>query len=343
MPLTIPIQAVPNQIVLCVLSNQNCQINIYLRAGSIFVDLNSNGVDMCIGCLALNGVPLDACNSYDGFQGNLYFIDTQGIDDPQYTGFNSRWMLMYLDASEVLETTFAAVGIPSILILEEILTITSPNAGNFAFAHGLDGIPTVLEIVPTSSGVIWGQPFFADKTNLYLTASDVGITATLLVYRPPTLAEVTKTSPTIQIPAATLSASSPADPGTFAVPHGLGRTPSLIDILPTSFGWLWESQAADDTNLYFAATGEGVTAKITVFPMTNTTINIADSATILTVTSDSPGLFSVPHGLLTIPSRIGIFMLSDGQIIAQTPAFDATNVYLSASDTGRIALISVYA
>ena len=340
---TIPIQAVPNQIVLCVLGGQNCQINIYLRAGSIFVDLNSNGVDMCIGCLALNAVPLDACNSYDGFQGNLYFIDTQGFDDPQYTGFNSRWMMVYLDAEEALETAFAAVGIPNILQLEAILMVTSPNGGNFTIAHGIDGIPTVLEIIPTSSGVIWGQSFYADNTNLYLVASDADVTALILVYRAPTQSEVTRISPPIQPPAATLIANAPSAGVQFAVPHGLGYIPSLIEILPTSFGWLWESADADDTNLYFTATGAGVTAKITVFRMSNTAINIANSATILTETSSTPGLFSVPHGLLSTPSRISIFMLSGGQIIAQTPAFDATNVYLDASDIGITALISVYA
>src|ERR1700744_4113050 len=230
---TIPILAVPNQIVLCVLGGQNCQINIYLRNKSIFVDLNSNGVDMCIGCLALNAVPLDACNSYDGFQGNLYFIDTQGYDDPQYSGFNSRWMLVYLDADEVLETAFAAVGIPNILQLGAILKVTSPNPGNFAIAHGLNGIPTVLEIIPTSSGVIWGQTLYADKTNLYLAASDDGVTATILAYIPPTQADVTPIPPPVQPPAATLLATSSSF-SQFAVPHGLGYIPSLIEILPTS-------------------------------------------------------------------------------------------------------------
>lgn len=340
---TIPIQPVPNQTVLCVLGGQNCQINIYLRGDNIFVDLNSNGIDMCIGCLGLNAVPLDACNSYDGFQGNLYFIDTQGFDDPQYTGFNSRWMLVYLDAGEALQTAFIGVGIPNILQLEAILLVTSPNGGNFSIPHGITGIPTVIEIIPTSSGVIWGQSFFADNTNLYLVASDSDVTATLIVYRPPTQAEVTRNPPPVQPPAATLAASAPTGGVQFAVPHGLGFIPSLIEILPTSFGWMWESAPADDTNLYFTATGDGVTAKITVFRMVNTVINITDSATILTVTSSAPGLFNVLHGLGTTPSRISIFMLSGGQIIAQTPAFDATKVYLDASDTGITALISVFA
>jgi hypothetical protein len=342
MSLVIPIQPVPAQTVLTVLSNQNCQINIYQRNKSLYVDLNSNGTDMCIGCLALNAVPLDACNSYDGFQGNLYLIDTQGSEDPQYTGLGARWQLVYLTVDEVALTAFDPVSVPSILQLAEVLTIVAPNAGNITIAHGLDGIPAVLEIVPTSPSVIWGQSIFADQTNLYLVASDVGASATVLVYLPPTLSELGPEALPVLVPAATLSASSPGS-AQFAVPHGLGAIPSLVEILPTSFGWLWESAPPDYSNVYFEASGEGVTAQITVFPQVNVGINIAKSANILTVTSSVPGTFSVAHGLGAVPSRIQIFMLSGGQIIAQTPAFDATNVYLDASDIRLVGLISVYA
>lgn len=342
MPQVIPIQPVPSQIVLVVLGGQNCQINIYLRNESLYVDLNSNGVDMCIGCIALDSVPLDACNSYDGFQGNIYIVDTQGNDDPVYTGLGSRWVLVYLTPAEVLLTAFSPIGIPSILQLANVFTITAPNAGDFTFAHGLPGIPYAVEILPNSPSAIWGQAVFADETNLYLVASDIDATAIVLVYLAPTLTDVTRESPVVQIPAKTLLADSPSSP-TFAIPHNLGAIPSFIEVLPTSFGWMWQISPPDYSNVYLAASAEGVTASITVFGQTNIEINIAKPANILEVASEAPGTFSKPHGLGAMPSRIAIFMLSDGQIIAQTPAFDATNVYLSASDVGRIALISVYA
>lgn len=101
MSLVIPIQPVPSQQISCVLNNQNCQISIYQKDSSVYVDIAVNGVNMCAGCLALNGVPLDSRNSYDGFQGNLLFVDTQGSDDPQYTGFGTRWQLVYLSAAEL--------------------------------------------------------------------------------------------------------------------------------------------------------------------------------------------------------------------------------------------------
>ena len=106
--LTIPIQPVPSQQVLTVLAGQNCVINIYQKGCRVYVDLTSNGTTMCIACLAHNAVGLDACNAYDGFSGNLYFIDTQGVADPQYTGMGRRWQLVYLTAAEV-----AAINIPN--------------------------------------------------------------------------------------------------------------------------------------------------------------------------------------------------------------------------------------
>lgn len=125
MALQIPIQAVPFQQVLCVLAGQNCQIAIYQKNDSVYVDLNSNGTDICVACIALNGVPLDSCNSYDDFQGNLFFIDTQGTDDPDYPGFGARWVLVYLTAAE-----FA---------LSQIFTPAAP-AINFDFLTDNSGI-----------------------------------------------------------------------------------------------------------------------------------------------------------------------------------------------------------
>src|ERR1700748_2734055 len=102
MPQVIPILAAPALTVSEVLAGQNCQISIYQKDNNVFVDLNADGVDIFVGNLALNATPIDAGNSYDGFQGNLYFLDTQGLDDPDYTGFNTRWMLIYLTAAEAV-------------------------------------------------------------------------------------------------------------------------------------------------------------------------------------------------------------------------------------------------
>jgi hypothetical protein len=97
--LAIPIQQVPSQLSRVVLGNQNCQINIYQKSQGCFVDINSDGVDIVVGVIAKDVTPL-VCREYSGFIGNLLFVDTQGNDDPSYSGFGSRWVLIYLTAEE---------------------------------------------------------------------------------------------------------------------------------------------------------------------------------------------------------------------------------------------------
>ena len=97
--LVIPIQPVPSQQLQCVLAGQNCQIAIYEKKQGVFVDLNSNGFDISIARLAINGIKLT--QNYSGFSGNLLFIDTQGTDDPTASGMGSRFQLVYVTAAEV--------------------------------------------------------------------------------------------------------------------------------------------------------------------------------------------------------------------------------------------------
>jgi hypothetical protein len=99
MPLTVPLQAVPSQRLQIVLAGQQCDIAVYQREQWVFTDLRSNGVDIFIGVLSRDAVPLNP-RSYMGFLGNLVFIDTQGSSDPTYDGLGSRYQLQYLTESE---------------------------------------------------------------------------------------------------------------------------------------------------------------------------------------------------------------------------------------------------
>lgn len=336
--LVIPIQPVPSQQVLCVLDGQNCQISIYLRAGKIFVDLNSDGVNRCLACLAHNAVALDSCNSWDGFLGNLYFIDTQGKDDPEYPGFNTRWFLVYLLPDELpkFNPSAAALTQSNVLTLSLVLDVTAPAPGNFSVAHGLGTVPFLIEIIPTAAGAIWGQAGFADATNINLVGSDTGITAKVLVYT------VAAEGLAVQTPAATLLVNSPSF-GDFSVAHGLGVTPEMIEIAPSSPGAIWgQTPLFDSTNVYLTASAAGETATVNVYRPVTGAFNIEAPATTLGVTAPAPGAFSVPHFLTGTPSRVEILMISGGSIWADTPAFDGANVYLQASDTGVIAKVLVY-
>lgn len=58
----------------------------------------------------------------------------------------------------------------------------APSApGNFSIAHGLSAAPSRISILPTSAGAIWQQAA-PGATNVYLAASDAGVTATVYVF-----------------------------------------------------------------------------------------------------------------------------------------------------------------
>jgi hypothetical protein len=62
--------------------------------------------------------------------------------------------------------------------------VAAPGAaGSFALAHGLGRVPAGALIQMTSSGAIWFQSSaMYDATNLYLVASDGGVTAKVLLW-----------------------------------------------------------------------------------------------------------------------------------------------------------------
>lgn len=95
----VPIQAIASQIVSVVLAGQNVKITIYQKDQGVFADVNSDSVDVGLGTIARNAVPL-ICRDYAGFSGNLMFLDLQGDLDPDYTGFGDRYRLVYLTADE---------------------------------------------------------------------------------------------------------------------------------------------------------------------------------------------------------------------------------------------------
>lgn len=96
---TVPLQSVPVQVTKSVLGGQNVQIYLYQKPQGLFVDINSDGLDIVTGVIARDAVPL-VCREYVGFIGNLLFVDGQGGSDPSYEGLGARWNLVYLTAEE---------------------------------------------------------------------------------------------------------------------------------------------------------------------------------------------------------------------------------------------------
>ena len=100
MALQVPLQAVPSQIVTAALNNQTCQIEVVQLTTGLFLTLSvSNEVIISdVLCENLNRIVRD---TYLGFSGDLFFVDTQGQDDPDFTGLADRYALMYIDPAEI--------------------------------------------------------------------------------------------------------------------------------------------------------------------------------------------------------------------------------------------------
>ena len=105
--LIVPLVAVPSQTLTIQLSNQPCTINIYQLSTGLFADLFVNDSPIITSVIGQdrNRIVRDL---YLGFIGDLAFFDTQGTDDPLWTGLGARWILGYLTAADL--TTLGLIG-----------------------------------------------------------------------------------------------------------------------------------------------------------------------------------------------------------------------------------------
>lgn len=62
------------------------------------------------------------------------------------------------------------------------VAFSTTSGGNFTLPHDLGVIPGSVVFEFTSGGVVWFQPIRYDATNLYLVASDAGVTGFAIVY-----------------------------------------------------------------------------------------------------------------------------------------------------------------
>lgn len=98
--LEVPLQTLPWQRSSITLADQPCRISVRQRLFGLFFDLYVNDVLLVAGVLCQNDNLL-VRSSYLPFLGDLAFTDTQGTDDPVYTGLGDRWRLLYFEASEL--------------------------------------------------------------------------------------------------------------------------------------------------------------------------------------------------------------------------------------------------
>ncbi len=264
---------------------------------------------------------------------NLNFSDTN--PPPPAGRQNVHWIAseppygIPVDINGVVETllfrdlsgNFPIAGAPggaSLIVFEIPLAPSAP--GEFIVAHGLPAAPAFIIVQMSSSGEIWTQePIGWDATNLYLVASDAGITGTATCF--------------MSLPDAVI----PLDPDTlnpFSVPHGLAGTPSLALIQMSHTGAIWfQSTPYDATNLNMQASFAGTTGTAYVW-LTMPAINTLSLTAKVALAPSAPGNFTVAHGLSVTPILAIIRMSSGGEIWFQAPPYDATNLNLVASDAG---------
>lgn len=93
--MVIPLEALPNQSLSIKLGNQDCRFEFVTRLKNLFMNLYVNNELLIGGMICLNKVNLIQEN-YLGFEGQLYFEDLEGNEDPYFWGLNKRWVLNYV-------------------------------------------------------------------------------------------------------------------------------------------------------------------------------------------------------------------------------------------------------
>ena len=96
----VPLQPVPNQTLQCQLGGQACTIDVAQNAYGLFTTLFV-GTDLIIAGVLSQNLNRIVRSLYLNFVGDLAFVDTQGTDDPSYTGLGSRWQLIYFAPSDL--------------------------------------------------------------------------------------------------------------------------------------------------------------------------------------------------------------------------------------------------
>jgi hypothetical protein len=114
----VPLAATPSQNAAAALNGQACEINVYQLGdgdtAALYMDLIANAVPIFTTRItrAYGGLPGEAPPwmlaglHYEGFAGDLLFLDTQAGPtvptlDPEYAGLGARWQLMYFSPADL--------------------------------------------------------------------------------------------------------------------------------------------------------------------------------------------------------------------------------------------------
>lgn len=90
----IPVQPQANQSFTCILDGQAARITLETTDYGLFATVIYNGVNVASSRLCLDRTNINSA-AYNGLPQALFFADLQGQTDPVYTGFGTRYVLLY--------------------------------------------------------------------------------------------------------------------------------------------------------------------------------------------------------------------------------------------------------
>jgi len=96
----IPIVDSVAQVLAVQLGSQTCTLNLYQKNTGFFCDLYVNDT-LIVGGVICRNLNRIVRSLYLGFSGDLLFNDTQGDDDPFSPGLGTRFVLFYLDPTDL--------------------------------------------------------------------------------------------------------------------------------------------------------------------------------------------------------------------------------------------------
>lgn len=101
---TLSISAEKSQKFTVTLEGVSCTIQLTQRTTGLYLDLYVGDTAVCLGVICQNAnrlVRYDYLRAKSGFRGDLFFIDTQGSDDPEWSELGDRFQLCYVTSEEI--------------------------------------------------------------------------------------------------------------------------------------------------------------------------------------------------------------------------------------------------
>lgn len=90
----VPLDPLPSQSVNIVLAGQPCTIELRELGYRQYLSLSKDGTPICRNVLLQNRTAIVRAK-YAGFVGELAVVDTQGDEPPAYSGWGTRWLLLF--------------------------------------------------------------------------------------------------------------------------------------------------------------------------------------------------------------------------------------------------------